>query len=321
MMTNSKLSLKMHLFIIISCIIIVAGMALGTVFHFVSNEFFNYGSEFADYKCITVNYLTAEKNEEQVKEICNDALSGITIYNISSSDESNGGQVTYKFTYGTDTVKLESAVAKINEKLTANEGLSCASLHEATTYVGGSKVLIFTSIALASAVVAQFLYFILRYKLAAAFSALLANIHNFALYVSLLALTRVPLGIVSVAVGAFVVLVTMLASGIYFDRIRRNAKSPAFEKADQSKVIDASFADSAKLNSYLLIALEVSVLILAVFAIIALAHYTTLWTFVVALIALISTAYGCLFFVPSVHPSIVNATQKLFAHFKQKDNK
>jgi preprotein translocase subunit SecF len=296
-------------------------MALGTVFHFLSNEFFNYGSEFADYKCITVSYLTAEQTEDEVKKICDEALSGIANYNVSFDDVSNGGVVTYKFTADTDSAKLNAAVTKINQTLSANEGLSCASFHTDTTYVGGSKVLIFTSIALASAVVAQFLYFIIRYKLAAAFSALLANVHNFALYVALLALTRVPMGIVSVALGCVVVLVTMIASGVYFDKIRRNAKSPAFDKADQNKVIDAAYADSAKLNCYLLIALEVSVLILAVFGVIALAHYTTLWPFVIALIALISTAYGCLFFVPSVHPSMVNAIQKLFAKSKQKDNK
>jgi preprotein translocase subunit SecF len=296
-------------------------MAVGTVCHFIANGFFNYGSEFSSYKSITVNYLTAEQKEEDVKKICEDAMGGVSPYYVSFADESNGGEVIYKFTDDTDSTTLAAVVTKINEKLSANDGLSVATLHEATTNVGGIKVLNFTAIALASAVVAQFIYFWLRYKLSGACSAFLANLHTLGIYVSLLAITRVPVGIEAVALGAMVVVITMIASGIYFDRVRKNFKDPKNEKAAPVNVIDGSFAESAQTTCLYLIAMEVAVLVLVIFALIAFAHYTILSPYVVALIALVSCAYGCLFFTPSVHPAIKTATDKLIKLTKKKADK
>ena len=38
-----------HIALIITVVIIAIGMAVGTICHFVSNGFFNYGDEFASY--------------------------------------------------------------------------------------------------------------------------------------------------------------------------------------------------------------------------------------------------------------------------------
>jgi Ca2+/Na+ antiporter len=67
--------------------------------------------------------------------------------------------------------------------------------------------------------------------------------------------------------------------------------------------------------------MEVAVLVLVIFALIAFAHYTILSPYVVALIALVSCAYGCLFFTPSVHPAIKTATDKLIKLTKKKADK
>jgi preprotein translocase subunit SecF len=321
MMTKIKLSSKMHLFIIISCIIIVAGMAVGTICHFISNGFFDYGSEFSSYKSITINYLSAEQTEEEVKTICKDAIGNVSYYNVSYADESNGGEVVYKFTTDTDSQTLTTIVNNINNKLSANGGLSSAVLHEAKTYVGGMRVLIYAAIALASAAVAQFIYYLFRYKVSGAFSALLANVHNLGIYVALLAITRVPVGIEAVAFGAVVVLVTMIASGIYLDRVRKNLKEVKYEKTEQSEIADISYAEGAQTISVKLLCMEISVLVLAIFAIIATAHYTILSPYIIALIALVSCAYGCLFFTPSVHPAILKTTTKLALSRKKKSTK
>jgi preprotein translocase subunit SecF len=174
-MIKLSISTKRHLFIILSVVIIAIGMAVGTVCHFVSNGFFNYQSEFSSYKSVTVSYLAAEQTEDDVKNICEQALSDLHPVEVSYSDVSTGGEIVYKFSQDAETSALEKATEQINVKLSAN-GLSVASFHEATTFVGGSRVLIYTSIALASAAVFQCLYFLLRYKLRAALSALATSV-------------------------------------------------------------------------------------------------------------------------------------------------
>ena len=42
-MTKLKLSSKMHVMIIVSAVIIAVGLAMGLIFQFVSNGYFNYG--------------------------------------------------------------------------------------------------------------------------------------------------------------------------------------------------------------------------------------------------------------------------------------
>ena len=65
-----------------------------------------------------------------------------------------------------------------------------------------------------------------------ALGALLANFHNLALYVALLAMTRIPVGLSAVAFAALTVLFTMIATGYMFDRYRRNLKKENFAKLD-----------------------------------------------------------------------------------------
>ena len=55
-MTKFKLSSRMHILIIISSLIIAVGLAMGLVFEFVSDGYFNYGGEYESYKSVVVNY-------------------------------------------------------------------------------------------------------------------------------------------------------------------------------------------------------------------------------------------------------------------------
>ena len=75
-----------------------------------------------------------------------------------------------------DEAKIKTAVTAIQAKLDAGDAASysnSAYFHAVETNLGGEKTLIYGVIAIASAVVFQFLYFAIRYKLTMAFLPLL----------------------------------------------------------------------------------------------------------------------------------------------------
>ncbi len=314
-MTKFKICAKMHLFIIISSLIIAIGMAVGTVCHFCANGFFNYGGEFSSYKCVTVTYHFSEyKDVDAVKPICEEALKDFNAYEVSYSDASNGvkSEIVYKFSMNTDTDKLNAAVESLNAKLDKNNsGLNVASVHEATVNEGGSKAITFASIALASASAFMFIYFIFRYKLRTAFSALLACVHNLGVFVALAAITRIPVGAEMIALGAAVVVLTMILSCVLFDRTRKNFANVKYEKAERLEVVDTSACETRLINVCSIGSLAVAVIVLGVFAAIAQLWIGALAPFAIAILGLVACFYGAIFFTPSVHGAIDGVCEKI----------
>lgn len=302
-MTKLKICAKMHLFIIISSLIIAIGMAVGTICHFCANGFFNYGNEFSSYNCITVTYYTAEfKDIDAVKPVCDEALSGVNAYAVSYADTTMGGEIVYKYSKATDVKKLEEATEKLNAAFTGK--LSSASVHEGSVNVGGSRAITFASIALASSAAFMFLYFILRYKLRAAFSALLASVHNLGVFVALAAITRIPVGAEIIAIGAAVVVLTMILACMVFDRTRKNFAMEKYAKTERVEVVEISSAEVRQVSVYAICALAVAVVLLGVFAAIAQLWAGALAPCALALLGLLACFYGAVFFTPSVHGAI-----------------
>ncbi len=311
-MTNLKVCKKLHLFIFISVLFIAIGMAVGTVCHFIANGFFNYGGEFASYKSITVNYLYSEhKADTDIKAICDDAVAGVSPIGVSYAITDIGEEIVYKFSVNEDGTKLEAAVEKINANFTGLN--SSATLNEGVVNEGGSKNIVYAAIALASAAAFQFLYYILRYKLRSAFSALIVCVHNLGVYAALLAVTRIPVATEAIAIGAAVVFVTMLLSGVFFDRTRKNFKNEKYAKTDRVEVVETSAAEVRALTLTVLISLAVVAVVLGVFATIASAYIGTLAVCGVALLGVIACLYGSVFFIPAVHSAIDACCQRVRA--------
>lgn len=299
--------LKKHIFIIISALIIVVGMAVGTVCHFVSDGFFNYGGEFSSYKSITVTYISPDENDETIKEIAENSFDGVSPYESSfTSRTDGGGEAVFKFLSSTSDDKINAAVDKINEKLGVNDAdydnLDIAVAHTDETVTGGSYSLIYASIAVASAAAFQFIYFVFRYKTRAAISALVACVHNVGVYAALLAITRVPVGCEAVAIASVLVFVTMNATCVFFDRTRKNFKDEKFAKTDREEVVALSAKESMGINVTLIVALAILTVLCGIFAAISSLGAVALAPYAVALCALLSAFYGVAIFTPAVHP-------------------
>lgn len=318
-MTKFKVCSKIHLFIIISVLFIAIGMAVGTICHFCANGFFNYGEEFSSYKCVTVTYYTSEyKDADAIRPVCDEALKGFNAYEVSYySDNRMGGEIVYKYSAGTDGEKLQSAVDALNIALDKNgSGLNVASLHEVSVNEGGARALTYAAIALASAAAFQFLYFIFRYKLRAAFSALLACVHNLGIFVAFAAITRIPVGAQFIAIGAAVVLLTMILPCVLFDRTRKNFKNEIYAKTERVEVVDTSACEVRTVSFIAVCALAVAVVVLGVFAAISQMWIGALAPYGLALLGLIACFYGALFFTPAVHGAIDGVCEKAKASVK-----
>ena len=305
-MTKFKVCSKIHLFIIISVLVIAIGMAVGTICHFCAGGFFNYGNEFKSYKSVTVTYHTSEYvDENAIKPVCDKALADFSAYEVSCADARLGGEIIYKYAYSTDTAALQAAVDKLNAEIDVKgSGLNVASLHEGKIEAGGGKAITFASIALASAAAFQFIYFVLRYKLRAACSALLACVHNLGVFVALLAITRIPVGGEAIAVAAAVVFLTMILSGGIFDRTRKNFASEIYAKTDRTEVVDISACEVRSVSFYGVCAVAAACLIFGVAACIAQLWIGAFAPFVAAILGCIACLYGGIFFTPAVHGKI-----------------
>ena len=289
-MTKLKLSSKMHLFIIISVAVAFIGLLVGLICQFVAGGYFNYGAEFKSYNTVEINYAYVDfAEEEKVVDLCDGVFdkADVNYYNCVSGDTTDGGKIIFKFSSKAKEETLRGAADAIQMLLNGDKenSLSHASL--------------------ASAIVLQLLYYIIRYKLTMALGAFLANIHNLVIYVSLLAITRIPIGISAVAFGALTVLVTMIATGYLFDRYRRNLKKENFIKLDGDEQTDTCVRESLLNTLYPAIGVAaLAVVIFVLLSISALSVTGVITPVIVSVFSVASAIYGTMFFMPPVYTRI-----------------
>ena len=304
----------MHLFIIITAVIVALGLALGLVFQFLSDGYFNYGAEYKSYSSVVVDYayvdLSGFGDEDGIKEICDKEFesAGASYYAYTVGETNSGGEFTFKFSGKANTENLKKAAEAINTRLnTAREGynpskLSGAQFHEVKTEKGGEKAFVYGSIAIASAMVFQLLYFLIRYRITMALSALLANVHNVAIYVSLVSLTRVPVGSSVFTFGALTVLATMIGCGFLFDKMRKNFKDESFAKLEVFEQVDICANESLRITVFVSALIAVSAaLVFALLSIGAMSITLALTPAALALISAAASVYGTAFFTPAVY--------------------
>ena len=316
MKTNFKLSSRMHLLIIISSAIIAIGLLVGIVCQCVANGFFNYSDDYANYKSVSVYYVDTdfsgkdEKPIDIVKTICDEAFKqeGIKSYIVGGGDESVGGTVIYKFVNSTDNSKLVKAKDAINAQLAIEvnnkdvEANNYAIVSTAETLLGGGKAIAMAAIAISACIVFHFVYFVIRYKLTMALGAILADFHNLALFLMLMALTRIPVGSSIATFAVITVVLTMIGTCFFFDRTRKNFKDEDLKKLTAFEIVDKSADESFVTNTVMPACLAtVSVIAFVLLSISSLSPLAIISPVLCSFICFISCAYGTTFFVPSVY--------------------
>jgi len=314
MKTDFKLSSRMHLLIIISSAVIAIGLLVGIICQCVANGFFNYSEDYSNYKTVTVTYENTDFSGEgiepvdKIKEFCDDAFSkaGVKSYEVAVGDTQTGGTVIYKFAYSTDGGKLEGAKNEINEKLADfvkdNAANNSAVAYTAETLLGGGKTIAMAAIAISACIVFHFIYFVIRYKLTMALGALLADVHNLALFLMLMALTRIPVGSSIAAFAVITVVLTMIGTCFLFDRMRKNFKDEDLSKLTAFEIVDKTADESFVLNTVMPACLAtVSVIAFILLSISSLSPIAIISPVLCSFISFISCAYGTAFFTPSLY--------------------
>ncbi len=306
-----KLSSKMHLFIIISSVLVALGLAVGIICQFAAGGFFNYNQDLASEKTVTVSYEYVDfSSEEEVEKICKDAFksAGVKNYAVTVGDTSTGGIIVYKMPYSADLGKIEKAVAAIETAIQSStevDGdvrLSYASYGNAVNIFEGNKEITRAIIIAVVSLVFAFAYFAIRYKLSIGLGASLACVHNFALYIALLALVRIPVDSSIVVFGVLTVIFTIVGCAVYFDRVRKNCKDEELKKLSAYELTDQSAAESFKLNIFIFASLAaLAVLLFVLMSISSLSPLAVISPILCALISFIVCAYGTTMFIPSVY--------------------
>lgn len=323
-MTNLKISSKMHVFIIISAILVAIGVAVGVICHFVAGGYFNAGDDYKNYKAVEVSYEFVDFSDEKVvKEICDDAFSsaGIKYYaGIKGNDA-----FEYRFSASVSEEKIFSAVEKINtcfktggwsSDITADDvsGNSYARYHVVEAEFTSESAFVYGAIAVASAFVFQFIYFAIRYKLTMAFSALLANVHNLAVFVSLITICRIPVASDVVVFAVITVLLTMIGCGYFFDKYRKGLKDESFAKQTPETQSDECAGQTLLIQTLVPVGVAaVAVALFALLSISAMSVVSVIASVACALVAAVSALYGTLFFTPSVYPKLKRIGDKIKA--------
>ncbi|MDE5942605.1 MAG: hypothetical protein K2H30_00150 [Clostridia bacterium] len=306
-MTNLKISAKMHIMIIVSAVIIALGIAVGCICHFLADGYFNFGGEYSSYQSVTVSYVVLDYgNEDKLRDVCEEQFdkAGVKYYNYSSADD--GYELTFKFLESANADKIKAAVEAINAILTDESadmtGLSSAAYHTVKTELGGGNVVVYGSIALAASVVFQFIYFVIRYKLTMALSALLADVHNFAIFISLLSLCRIPVSSTIVVFGVITVLMTMIGCCFLFDRARKNGKDEQFAKLTNFEQVDTCVKESFVSICVASVCVAAAAVVLFVLlSISALSVVNIAIPILLGLVSAVSCLYGTAFFTPAVY--------------------
>lgn len=314
-MTNLKISAKMHVLIIVSSVLIAIGVAVGLICEFVADGYFNYGDDYKSYKSVEVTYALVDfPDENDVEEICEAAFKDAKIkyYGCTFGD----GKVEYRFSKSVKTEKIQAAAEAVNAKLKLDgKDLSNASAHEISALLGGSKALTLGAIALASGVAFQFIYFVIRYKLAMALSALIANVHNLGVFLALLSITRVPVGSNVFAFAALTVIATMIGCCFFFDRVRKNMKNEVTAKLGAHGVCDLSMAESFTSVCVPAVCFAfAAVLMFVLLSISALSVTGVLSAVLCAVFSAVACVYGTSFFTPATYSRFM----KLGDDFKAK---
>ncbi len=303
-MTKFNVSSKMHLFIIISSLVVAIGLAIGLICQFTAGGFFNSGADYSSYRSVTVQY-SMPTTDDEVSEICENAFEshGVSYYLATEAENAGGDEIEYRFSLSADESALIAAAQEIDSAVGIGSGLlGSASYSEHTAAFGGMNDMMYAGIALAAAVVFQFIYFVIRYKLTMAAAAFVADLHNLLIYFALLAITRVQVSVSVVAISVFVVLLTMIGCGILFSKMRSDFRNDSFKAMPSFEQVDESLREGFKPVTIINVVLASAFVLLLVFSLFAGSGvYGLFMPCISGILAVIACQYGTLMFTPSVY--------------------
>lgn len=317
----TKFNKKVDLYISISTIVLALGLAIGLIFHFTGVGFFNYGGDYADYNTVTVNYALADENasfnQDAIEASCEEVFkaNGINALSKTFAKTTQGGEITYYFSKSTDYAALKICVAAIKSDLGLNgedmSGLSTAYANTSSAVRNTGSNLTTCIIAVSVALAVQFIYYLIRYKWTMAVGAFIANVHNLAIYLALLAITRVQISSSVITFAMLTVFMTMIGCAILFDKMRKAIKDEENKKVSANVIGEKVASESVVPLLVLFLTLTVAATLVAILTLLgSFSLASLLMPALCAIICFAVTFYGTALVTPYVYSRFAIISEK-----------
>ena len=293
----------LFLSLVISLVIIIAGVVLFSVFGF------NGDGTYKDKTVITVSGSTVMTTDDdfmgELKDVCKDALKDADAKVSSVAKLESTDSIKFEYTLrgsynDAEITALVSAVkGAIDAKKTADNMYGQAFLKvNGHTLEGVNHYKYFWTFAISALVVAvvAFVYFVIRFNLSLSIAMGVACLHDVLLTWGFIALTRIPMGAGVAAVGALALLASVFVNGLVFEKMRRD-----FKTETKLNATDAVYASLKQTKNLVITTLALMLVVFAILAIVGIIVGLDL-TFMMlgAIVAVIVVGYSSLVVCPAL---------------------
>lgn len=263
-MNKSRIFKLWPLFTAVSAVILIAGLVLGILFGY------NYAADKIESKTIEVTYdavvLIGEKTEEDLQKLCEDQIKacGLKYTQKRTYEVTNGGMLEYTFASSASAEKLQAVKAAVESAIYAEDSVYA----DAEMYVNVHEyraqpmyeAIWRGAIGVGVGVIVALVYVGIRCGLGRALVGACLALHDSALVLAILALTRIPVytyaPVLFASVGALLSVLLWLIQSV---KMRENFKEASFRGVSAAEAISASLKSSLPAIVAILIALAVPV--------------------------------------------------------------
>lgn len=315
MTTMSKLSKtigKFKLWGILAAVVIVAGIVIAAIFGF------NTDAALSDSRTLSVrldSYVTDDRTA-LIREVCEEEIGGAGLgdkYSMTSEFSGTGCEIVYAFSSSVDESAVAAVKTAVENRLTEATGTQGNALYGAYVYVTSNAETVSAVLpegyiwravlAGVVAVVLEFIYVAVRYKLNMGIAAAASTLAGTLLTLALVALVRIPVTASVAYVGAFALLFTTILSLFAFGKMRADFKTDEYKE----KSAEDAIVSSLPAKGILLFCLVAAVVLVVVGAI---ATAAVRWFAIASLIGVAAALYSVLLFLPSLYLPLKKASDK-----------
>ena len=303
---------KLKLWTLLGVVLIVAGIVIAAVFGF------NADTTASDYKTLSVKLdsYEADARVERIDEICTGEIdkAGLTVlYSQKNEVSGNRCEMLYVFSEDVTTEKLDALKNAVSAVLETERESESGVLYNTFVYATAGDEVVSSvlpegylwraALAAAVALVLEFVYVSVRYKLNMGVTATVSSLMAVLLTVALTALVRIPVTTSVAYAAAFAMLYSMATGLVIFSRMRSAFKSDEYKE----KSAEEAIASSVPAKGILFFAAACAVALVLVGAI---ATAAVRWFAVTAFLGLLAATFSSLLFLPAMYLPLKKSADK-----------
>lgn len=296
--------------LIVSCVIVVASVFVLAFCGIKLSPSLGGGSQF---EVVIADDMEQKTCIQQIKNILED--NHITYDSFSVEDNASAGENQTEFSSRRILVNLNKSNVsdeieeKVRTQIAEKLKISVDDVSEIDNIISSikSKDILLFGLSIGIIAICLFLFGLFRYNVFAGLSFFIANLHNLILFLSIIILTRVPLGLVSLAaISVLSLVMATVMVGIYEKNKVESEMHLAEKELPSSRLIRVE-ADAVK--PYLMVV--IAIVVFALF-LICVPVNNAVFSALSILIALIVSAYSGLIIGPSVFGYFLDISQASF---------